>query len=690
MSKKILVTSALPYANGPLHLGHIAGAYLPADIYVRYQRLRRRDIVYICATDEHGVPITITAEKEGITPQEVVERYHKIIKESFERFGMSFDHFSATHHQIHHKTSQDFFLKLHEKGYIDKQEIQQMFCASCNRFLPDRYIEGTCPVCGSDGARGDQCEKCGRWLSPEEIIDPKCKICGNTPEIRSSTHWFLQLDKFQDQLASWIASKSNWKDNVKRFCEEWFKAGLKPRAITRDIDWGIPVPLEEAKGKVLYVWFDAPIGYVSATKEWAEKIGEPDKWQEYWLDPECQLVHFIGKDNIVFHAMVWPAQLMGQDNYILPTDVPANEFLNLENEKISTSRNYAVWLHEALDDFPADYLRYYLTVIAPETSDSNFVWDDFQNRVNGEFADIFGNLVNRSLTFVKRFAKGKIPPLKNVRPEDQAVLDEINAAKQKVTDALEGYHFKRAQAEWMNLARIGNQYFQKSAPWELQKTDKDACGTVLHICTLLVKNLAVLGAPFVPFTAQRTWEILGFEGSVHDQLWDDIGNFSLQEGHPIAEKWGVLVSKVSDKEIRKQKEKLGLIVGEGKDSQRQKKKEKQAEVTPEKKPLIAIDEFARVDLRAGKILEAERVEKSKKLIKMRIDIGTEQRTILAGIGQHYEPEQLVGKTVVVVANLQPATLMGQESQGMVLAGVYGDDLCVTAFDKDVPPGAQVR
>ncbi len=683
MSKKILVASALPYANGPLHVGHIAGAYLPADIYVRYQRLRKRDIIYVCATDEHGVPITITAEKEGITPREVVERYHTLIKESFERFGMSFDHFSATHRQVHHKTSQDFFLQLHEKGYIDKREIQQMFCVSCNRFLPDRYIEGTCPVCGSDGARGDQCEKCGRWLSPEEIIDPKCKICGNPPEIRKSTHWFLRLDKFQDQLAAWIGSKSNWKDNVKHFCEEWLKAGLKPRAITRDIDWGISVPLEEAKGKVLYVWFDAPIGYVSATKEWAEKIGEPDKWKEYWLNPECELVHFIGKDNIVFHAMVWPAQLMGQDNYVLPTDIPANEFLNLENEKISTSRNYAVWLHEVLDDFPADYLRYYLTAIAPETSDSNFVWDEFQNRVNGELADIFGNLVNRSLTFVKRFFKGKISALKNVRAEDQALLDEIKTAKEKISAALEGYHFKRAQTEWVNLARAGNQYFQKSAPWELQKTDKDACGTVLHICTLLVKNLAVLGAPFVPFTAQRTWEILGLEGSVHDQSWDDIGNFSLQEGHSIAEKWGILVGKVTDKEIRKQKEKLGLIVAEG-------KTRKKEEIPVEKKALISIDEFAKVDLRAGKILEAERVKKSKKLIKMLVDIGTEKRTILAGIGQHYDAEELVGKIVVVVANLQPATLMGQESQGMVLAGVFGDDLCVTAFDKDVPPGAQVR
>ncbi len=687
MAKKILVTSALPYANGPLHVGHIAGAYLPADIYARYQRLRKRDIIYMCATDEHGVPITITAEKEGITPQAVVDRYHTIIKESFERFGMSFDHFFATHRQIHHQTSQDFFLKLYEKEYIDKQEIQQMFCSTCDRFLPDRYIEGICPICKSEGARGDQCEKCGRWLSPEEIVEPKCKICGNTPHMRRSTHWFLRLDKFQDQLVTWLNSKPSWKDNVRRFCEEWLKAGLKPRAITRDIDWGIPVPLEEAEGKVLYVWFDAPIGYVSATKEWAEKIGEPDKWKEYWQNPECELIHFIGKDNIVFHAMVWPAQLMGQDDYILPANVPANEFLNLENEKISTSRNYAVWLHEALDDFPADYLRYYLNAIAPETSDSNFVWDEFQHRVNGEFADIFGNLVNRSLTFVKRFAKGKIPALKSLRPEDQAVLDEIAVAKEKVTEALEHFHFKRAQFEWMNLARVGNQYFQKSAPWDLQKTDNDACGTVLHVCSLLVKNLTVLGAPFVPFTAQRTWEILGLEGSVHDQAWDDVGNFTLKEGHPIAEKWGVLVSKVTDKQIQKQKEKLGLLGGE---VSKDKQKKKPAEPKPEKKPLILIDEFAKVDLRAGKILEAEHVPKSKKLIKMLVDIGTEKRTILAGIAMHYEPEQLIGKTVIVVANLQPAKLMGYESQGMVLAGVSGDDLCVTAFDKEVPPGAQIR
>lgn len=684
MSKKILVTSALPYANGPLHIGQIAGAYLPADIFVRYQRLRKRDVVYMCATDEHGVPITLTAEKEGTTPEKVVEHYYQIIKDSFEKFGMSFDHFSATHRQIHHETSQDFFLKIYENGYIEKQDVQQMFCDSCNRFLPDRYIEGTCPVCGSEGARGDQCEKCGRWLSPEEIIDPKCKICGNPPKMKTSTHWFLQLEKFQDRLASWLDTKPTWKDNVRRFCEQWFKAGLQPRAITRDIDWGIQVPLEEAKGKVLYVWFDAPIGYISATKEWAQKIGEPDKWKEYWLNQDAELVHFIGKDNIVFHAMVWPAMLMGYGEYVLPTDIPANEFLNLENEKISTSRNYAIWLHEVLEEFPADYLRYYLNAIAPEKSDSNFAWDEFQNRINGELADIFGNLVNRSLTFVKRFSKGLIPPLNTLREDDQAMLDEIKTAKEKITAALETYQFKRAQTEWMNLARAGNQYFQKSAPWELQKTDQDACSTVLHVCMLLVKNLAVLGAPFLPFTAQKTWEILGIEGSVHEQSWDEIGSFRLEEGHPIAKKWGVLISKVDDKVIQPQKDKLAKILAA------QQATEAPEIELPEIKPLISIDEFAKVDLRAGKVLEAEKLKKSKKLIKMRIDIGSEERTILAGIAQHYEPEELIGKTVIVVVNLQPAKLMGHESQGMVLAGVYGDDLCVSAFDKAVPPGATVR
>jgi methionyl-tRNA synthetase len=686
MSRKILVTSALPYANGPLHIGHLAGAYLPADIYVRYQRLQQQDILYICATDEHGVPITITAEKEKTTPQDVVNRYHQHIKANFERFGMSFDHFSATSRPVHHQTSQDFFRKLYENGYIDKQEIQQMFCDHCNRFLPDRYIEGICPVCQKDGARGDQCEKCGRWLSPEEIVQPRCKICGNTPQMRGSTHWFLRLDLFQERLAAWIEAKPAWKDNVRRFCEEWFKAGLKPRAITRDIDWGIPVPLEEAKGKVLYVWFDAPIGYISATKEWAERIGQPDRWQEYWYNPDCELVHFIGKDNIVFHAMVWPAMLMGYDKYILPTDVPANEFLNLENEKISTSRNYAVWLHEALEDFPADYLRYYLTAIAPETADANFVWDDFQTRINGELADIFGNLVNRSLTFIKRFADGKIPALINPRPEDQAILEEIKVAKEKITDALEKFQCKRGLTEWMNLARVGNQYFQKSAPWDLQKTDKALCGTVLHTCAVLIKNLAVLGAPFLPFTAERIWQILGQDGSVHQQRWADIGTLTLSAGQPIADKIEILVSKVPDEAIQKQKEKLQATLS----AKQQGKTEEQKPVFPELKPQITIDDFGKADFRAGKILEAERVPKSKKLIKMRIDIGLEVRQIVAGIGLYYEPEQLVGKTVVVVANLQPAKLMGVESQGMVLACVLGDDLCVTAFDKPVVPGSQVR
>ncbi|MCP4400244.1 MAG: methionine--tRNA ligase [bacterium] len=684
MSKKILVTSALPYANGPLHVGHIAGAYLPADIFVRYQRMRKQDVVYMCASDEHGVPITLTAEKEGVSPEQVVERYHQQMKETFEKFGMSFDHFSATHRQIHHETSQDFFLKIQENGYIEKQEVQQMFCDSCNRFLPDRYIEGICPICGSDEARGDQCEKCGRWISPEEIVEPKCKICGNSPQLKTSTHWFLQLEKFQDRLAEWLAGKPKWKDNVKKFCEQWFKAGLQPRAITRDINWGIKVPLEEAEGKVLYVWFDAPIGYISATKEWAQQLGEPDKWKDYWLNPECELVHFIGKDNIVFHAMVWPAVLMGYGNYTLPTDIPANEFLNLENEKISTSRNYAIWLHEALETFPADYLRYYLTAIAPEKSDSNFAWEEFKNRVNGELADIYGNLVNRSLTFIKRFSKNTIPPLGALRPEDQAVLDEVNSAKEKITDALEQYQFKRAQTEWMNLARFGNQYFQQSAPWALQKTDPDACGTVLHICALLIKNLAVLAAPFLPFTAQRSWEILGLEGSVHDRAWEDVGSFSFEAGHPIAEKWGVLVKKIDDKVIQQEKEKLQKVLED------QAPQEEPKIEHPAVKEIIDIDDFAKVDLRAGKILEAEKVKKSKKLVKMRVDIGSEERTILAGISQHYEPEQLVGKTVIVVVNLKSAKLMGHESQGMVLAGVYGDGLCVSAFDKELPPGAIVR
>ena len=686
MARKILVTSALPYANGPLHLGHLAGAYLPADIYVRYQRLQKRDIVYVCATDEHGVPITIKAEKEGKTPLEIVDFYHEQMKESFAKFGMSFDHFSATHRQIHHETSQDFFLKLYENGYIEKQEIQQMFCDNCNRFLPDRYIEGTCPNCGKDGARGDQCEKCGRWLSPEEIVKPTCKICGNTPHLRKSTHWFLQLEKFQDRLATWLDSKPNWKDNVKKFCEQWFKAGLQPRAITRDIDWGIPVPLAEAQGKVLYVWFDAPIGYVSATKEWAQQIGQPDKWKEYWLNPDCELVHFIGKDNIVFHAMVWPSVLMGYGEYTLPTDIPANEFLNIEGEKISTSRNYAIWLHEYLEEFPADYLRFYLNAIAPEKADANFTWEEFQTRINSEFADIYGNLVNRSLTFIKRFANGKMPPIATLTADDQSVLNEIAATKAAMTEALETYQFKKAQTDWMNLARIGNQYFQRSAPWDLQKKDPAACGTVLHVCALLIKNLAVLGAPFVPFIAQQTWALLGESGSVHDQAWEQIGAFAFRANQPIAETIGVLVSKVEDQKIQPQKEKLANMLAGAETPQAQPV----AAPLVALKPQITIDDFAKIDFRAGKVLSAERVPKSDKLIKMQIDIGLETRQILAGIGKFYEPEQLVGKTVIVVANLQPAKLMGQESQGMVLAGVFDGGLSVTGFEKHVPPGAIVR
>ncbi len=528
---------------------------MPADVYVRYQRLKGSDVIFICGSDEHGVPITIRADRENLTPQEIVDRYHFMMKESFTRLGIHFDNYSRTSLPLHHKISQDIFLKLNEKGYVKEQDVRQYYCVPCRRFLPDRYIEGECPHCHHAGARGDQCESCGRWLEPEQLIDPKCKVCGAPPEMRSTRHWYFRLSEFQQRLQEWQAAKPNWKSNVREFCAGWFAEGLTDRPITRDIDWGIPVPLPGAEGKVLYVWFDAPIGYISSTVEWAEKLGTPERWRDYWCDARTQLVHFIGKDNIVFHAIVWPAVLMAHGEFILPDNIPANEFLNIEGEKLSTSRNWAVWVDDYLAILPPDPLRYYLAANAPESKDSDFVWKDFQARNNGELADVLGNLVNRSLTFVEKHFEAKVPAAPELTGADQELLDSVAAHVTNIGALLDDFQVRRAASELMNLARLGNKYFNDAAPWTTLKQDRARCAATLHATIQLELALAVLMDPFMPFSAARLWKMLGAPGSHQDQRWQNIANLRLPAGHPLGTR-DILFRKIEDDVIEAQIAKL--------------------------------------------------------------------------------------------------------------------------------------
>lgn len=545
MPERILVTAALPYANGPLHLGHLAGAYLPADVYVRYQRLKGSEVIYICGSDEHGVPITIRADNEGVTPQEIVDRYHAVMKESFRRMGIRFDNYSRTSLPLHHRVSQEFFLTLYRKGYIRAEEVRQCYCDRCRRFLPDRYIEGECPHCHAPDARGDQCEKCGRALEPEQIIAPRCKICGAAPGMRTTKHWYFRLSAFQQQLEEWQQSKQHWRGNVREFSAGWFSEGLSDRAITRDLDWGVPVPLPEAQGKVLYVWFDAPIGYISSTREWAENQGRPELWRDYWCDPGTRLVHFIGKDNIVFHAIVWPAMLMAHGGFILPDQIPANEFLNIEGRKLSTSRNWAVWVDDYLEEFPPDPLRYYLAANCPETKDADFTWKDFQARNNNELADVLGNLVNRSLAFVEKQFDARVPPAGQPAAADREAAAAVGRACAAIGRALDDFQLRRAAAELLNLARVGNRYFNDSAPWISIKQDRARCATTLNTLVQLELALAVLMEPFMPFSAEKLWAMLGAPGSHRDQRWQDIPNLRLPDGHPLGPR-EILFQKIDD------------------------------------------------------------------------------------------------------------------------------------------------
>lgn len=681
--KRTTVTAALPYANGGVHIGHLAGVYVPADIYVRYLRLKKQDVVFIGGSDEHGVPVTIRAKKEGITVQEVVDRYHNLIKKSFEDFGISFDVYSRTTSKVHNKFASDFFRTLYDKGVLE-EKVEEQFCDEVTgEFLTDRNIVGTCPRCGAEGAYGDQCEKCGATLSPEELINPTNKNNPGHGLVKKPTkNWYLPLGKYQDWLKQWILEgHKEWRSNVYGQCKSWLDMDLQPRAMTRDLDWGIPVPVEGAEGKVLYVWFDAPIGYISNTKELCD--AQPEKWgtwQKWWQDPETRLVHFIGKDNIVFHCIIFPTMLKAHGDYILPDNVPANEFLNLEDDKISTSRNWAVWLHEYLVDLPGkqDVLRYVLTANAPETKDNNFTWKDFQERNNSELVAVYGNFVNRALQLTKKYWGGVVPACGELQEVDQKAIAEFKDVKEKVEQYLDVFKFREAQKEAMNLARIGNKYITECEPWKVWKTDPKRVETILNISLQLVANLAIAFEPFLPFSSEKLRKMINmptFE-------WTQLGSTELlKPGTQLGEP-ELLFEKIEDEVIEKQLQKL---------ADTKKANEEASYKAALIKPEVSFDDFEKLDIRVGHILNCEKVKKSKKLLKFTIDDGSGvERTICSGIAAYYEPEQLIGKDVLFVANFAPRKMMGIESQGMILSAVNFDgSLNVTSLLGQVKPGSQV-
>lgn len=675
MSKRTLVTSALPYANGPIHLGHLAGAYLNADFYVRYRRLKQEDVLFICGSDEHGVPITIAAEKEGVSPQDIVDRFHEMNKKVFKDFGISFDYYGRTSSETHHETSQQIFLKLHEKGIFKKKTESQLFDEKAEMFLPDRYVKGTCPVCGYEEAYGDQCERCGSSLSPTELINPVSALTGEVPVTKESQHWYIPLGDIQPKLEEWLATRTNWKPNVMGQIKSWLNDGLSDRAVTRDLNWGVPVPLEEAKGKVLYVWFDAPIGYISATKEWAKLHKQPELWKTYWQDEDTELIHFIGKDNIVFHCIIFPSMLMEHGNYILPDNVPANEFLNLEGKKLSTSKGWAVWLHEYLEDFEPDLLRYALGTTLPETKDSDFSWGDFQSRVNNELADVLGNFINRTFTFTEKYADSKVPELSNPSALDQKTLQSIEKQKKAVEEAYEKFKFREAIQETMQLARTGNQYFTKTEPWKTRKSNPVACNNTLHVSIQLCAALSVLFEPVLPGKMDQLKKQISLTDDIN---WNNLSANILPAGHTIPG-GDILFTKIEDEKIDIQVEKL----------KKRSQKEKEVDVNlPKLKNNISFDDFVKLDLRPGIILKAEKVENSNKLLKLLVDIGLEKRTIVSGIAKQYDADSLTGQKVVVVANLAPKKLMGIESQGMILMAESNDG-SLDFLQTDANPGEPI-
>ena len=671
--KRTTVTTALPYANGPVHIGHLAGVYVPADIYVRYLRLKGQEVLFIGGSDEHGVPITIRARKEGCTPQDVVDRYHNLIKKSFEEFGISFDVYSRTTSDTHHQLASDFFKTLYEKGEFIEKTSQQYYDEEAKTFLADRYITGECPHCHAEGAYGDQCEKCGSTLAPTDLINPRSTISGSKPVMKETKHWYLPLDKHESWLRQWILEDhKEWRPNVYGQCKSWLDVGLQPRAVSRDLDWGIPVPVEGAEGKVLYVWFDAPIGYISNTKELL-----PDSWEKWWKDPETRLVHFIGKDNIVFHCIVFPAMLKAEGSYILPDNVPSNEFLNLEDDKISTSRNWAVWLHEYLVDFPGkqDVLRYVLTANAPETKDNNFTWKDFQARNNNELVAVFGNFINRAIVLTHKYFDGKVPALGQLSDYDKATIQEFVDVKKTLEEYLNVFRFRDAQKEAMNLARIGNKYLADTEPWKLAKTDMNRVATIMNISLQIAANLAIAFDPFLPFSATKLRKML----NIDTFTWESLGSTSLlAEGHAL-QAAELLFEKIEDATIDAQIQRLLDT----------KKANEQAQwQAPAAKENIQFDDFTKLDIRIGTILEAKPVPKTSKLMELLVDVGLDKRTIVSGVSESFKPEDMIGKQVPVLINLEPRKLRGIESRGMILypSDAEGKYLLMSP-SKEVRPGS---
>ncbi len=658
--KRYTITAALPYTNGPIHIGHLAGVYVPADIYARYLRLTGHDVAFICGSDEHGVPITIKAKKEGVSPQDIVDKYHAIIKKSFEDFGITFDNYSRTTAKIHHETASEFFTTLYNKHEFIEETQEQLYDEEAGQFLADRFVVGTCPKCGNEESYGDQCENCGTSHNATDLINPKSAITGNTPSLKETKHWYLPLNKHEAFLKKWILKdhKKDWKPNVYGQCKSWIDDGLRPRAVTRDLDWGIPVPLQDAEGKVLYVWFDAPIGYISSTKEWAKRVGKD--WEPYWKDKDTKLVHFIGKDNIVFHCIIFPAMLKAEGSYILPDNVPANEFLNLESNKLSTSKNWAVWLPEYLKDFPdkQDVLRYVLTANAPETKDNDFTWKDFQARNNNELVAIFGNFINRVVVLTNKYYNGIVPVPNTFSKVDKETLATVRAYPEVISSSIERYRFREALGELMNLARLGNKYLADEEPWKVIKEDEARVQTIMYVALQIASALGTLCEPFLPFTSNKLKSILNLTSSAVETSWNAItSNKSLlPAGHQIA-KAELLFTKIEDEEIQAQLDKL--IASKKKNESANRKSEPQKES-------ITYEDFSKLDIRVGTILEAEKMPKTKKLLVLKVDTGIDVRTIVSGIAESFSPEQVVGKRVTVLANLAPRALRGIESQGMIL------------------------
>ena len=684
MPKRYTVTAALPYTNGPIHIGHLAGVYVPADIYTRYLRSQGKDVLFICGSDEHGVAISLKAKKEGKTPQEIIDKYDLIIRDSFEKFGIAFDNYSRTSREIHYETAQEIFKNLEAKSVFELKESEQLFDEEAQQFLADRFVTGTCPICSHPEAYGDQCESCGSSLNATELIDPKSTISGGKPALKSTKHWYLPLNRYEDFIKNWILEghKKDWKPNVYGQVKSWVDNGLQPRAVTRDLDWGIPVPVIGGEGKVLYVWFDAPIGYISSTKEWAQQNGTD--WEPYWKDKETQLVHFIGKDNIVFHCIIFPIILHANGDYILPENVPANEFLNLEGQKISTSKNWAVWLHEYLEQFPdqQDVLRYVLTANAPETKDNDFTWDEFQARNNNELVAIFGNFINRVVVLTHKYYDGKVPEAENLTDFDKSVLEEMALLPQKIGQAIEQYRFREASQTLMQLARLGNKYLADSEPWKLIKTDPQRVTAIMHTALQIAAGLSILSEPILPFTAEKLTKMLCLNSK--KLSWDSVSDAStlINAGHQIGEAY-LLFQKIEDEQMEQQRKKLEVSVAEN--------KIESLKIAP-LKPKTTYENFSSLDLKVATIIAAEKVSKTKKLMQLTVDLGEENRTVVSGIAQDFNPNDLIGKKVTLLTNLHPRTLKGIESNGMILLGenTEGNFVFVNPENKDAKTGLSIH